>query len=110
MGEEAIGFAQGLVAGQRFGLEEVGALAAAPLFGARKSHIRAHVENESNVGFELAQGNALQRADELLVQMPKRALVDPRRVEEAIRDDPGAAGECRLDCILYVIIARSCEK
>src|SRR5205823_507942 len=44
------------------------------------------------------------------IEVPKRALVHTRRIDETVADDPGATRQCRLDGAAYVIGAGGGEQ
>ena len=67
---------------------------AAPLprrrVGARQPDVRRHVEDEGEIGHGGADGDALQAADQLRVDLAERALIDAGRIDEAVADHPFA--------------------
>src|SRR5205823_4485002 len=85
-GERAIGLAQLLMKLERFALEPVGTPFAAPFLGARKANFGWRVENEGEIGLELADGDLFEEIDQLQVHLAERALVNPGRVDEAVAD------------------------
>ena len=72
-------------------LESIGLALPAPLFNPGKPHVRRHVEDERQIGLELAHGDAFKAFDELQVHLAEDALIDKRRVAEAVAHHPSAA-------------------
>src|SRR6516162_6213872 len=70
--QQPIGLAQLLMEGTRFRLEPVGGALAAPLARALQSDFGGHVENQSEIRFEIANGHALERPDEFRVAHAER--------------------------------------
>ena len=96
--------------GTRFRLEAVRHALAAALVRARKAHLRRHVENESEIRLEIADGDPFEGADETRIEMAERALIDSGRVDKAVADHPHALRQRGLDRVAHVIAAGSGEQ
>src|SRR5262245_56072995 len=96
--------------GNRFLLEAVGHLLAAPLAGACKSNFGRDIENEGEVGLEVADAYAFKRADEKRIKAPESALVDSRGVDKSIADNPRALRKRGLDGAAHVVATGSGEQ
>ena len=110
MRQRAIGAAQFLVKLDRLGFEAVGGAARAPARGARQADGCRHVEHEGQVRHGGADGDALEPADQLSVDLAERALIDAGGIDEAVADHPFAVDQRRPDHVAHVIVARGREQ
>ena len=54
--------------------------------------------------------DALKAADQTLVDVAERALIDARGIDEAVADHPGSGFNRRQDRIAHMIVARRREQ
>jgi len=78
--------------------------------GALETRQRRQIEDKRAVGNDTIDRDALQRLDEFRLKIPGHALIDPRRIHEAIAKDHLAGHQSRPDDFLDVIIACRCEE
>ena len=90
--------------------EAVAGGVAAALLGARHADLDRGVEHEGEVGLQVADGHAFERAQQLVVDPSQLALIDVRRIREAIADHPAAARQRRHDGIADVVVAGGGEQ
>ncbi|GCC49462.1 hypothetical protein chiPu_0033995, partial [Chiloscyllium punctatum] len=74
--------------------------------GALQSDLDRHIEDEGQIGLEIADRHALHRVDQFGRHLPELALIGARRIEEAVAQHPDALVERRQDHRADVVVAR----
>ena len=90
--------------------EPVGRGVAAAQRPALERHIDRHVEDEREVGQEIADGDPLEALDQAPVDLAERALIDAGGIGEAVAHHPFAGGKRRLDGAADMVFARRREQ
>ena len=101
---------KGLVKGQPLRFEPVGRPRPPSLGRPLEADFRVEVEDQRQVGPVRADGQALERGDELRRQIARRALIGPGRIGEPVGNDPGSARERRQDRLVEMVDAGGGEQ
>ena len=91
-------------------LETIGICAAAPPRRPLQSQCGGYIEDEREIGIKVADGYALERLDQALIDFAERPLIDARGIGEAIANDPVARFERRQDGAADMVVAGSGEQ
>ena len=73
---------------------------------ARHADVDRDIEHDGEIGHQVADGHALESADQAMIHCAENALIDARRIHKAIADHPFAGFERRQDRALHMIVAR----
>ena len=108
--ERTIGLAKFFVKLHRLRLEPVGDFLSAPALGPRQADLGRHVEDERQVGHCRPHGHPFKAADQALVDVSERPLIDACRIDKAVADHPGAGLNRRQDDISHMVVAGGGEQ
>src|SRR5437660_1882753 len=98
------------MSGEGFRLEAVRRCLPAPLARACKTNFGGDIEHESQIRLEIGHSDPFQRVNESRIHMAQSPLIDPRGVEKAVANDPGAARQGGLYSSAHMIVASGCKQ
>src|SRR4051794_20379981 len=98
------------MSGNGFRLEAIRCCLAPPLPRARKTDLGGDTEPESQIRLEIGHSDTFERVNESRIHMAQSSLIDPRRVEKAVANHPGAARQGRLYGSAHVIVSSGCKQ
>src|SRR6478736_8470068 len=108
--ERSIGLPKRLMKFRRLRLEAISGVLPAPARGTGEPNFGWHIQNECEFGKRLPNGDPLEAPDQSLIDMTESALVDARRIDEAVADDPSTGFQRGQNGIADMVVAGSREQ